>query len=167
MAVYQGSLTVKRRPKDGGPGKPGEDGYSVSLSKSEHTFNYDKNGNLKGLLSDGVVSVEVMKGSNALICDSLGVLSPTVDNTYRVTSITQSPTSSFSYNVDRTNNVFRLIPVDMVVEEVEITFTIVARTKGINTTFTRQIKYQKSHDGADGLNAPLLYPFRFRACDEV
>ncbi|MCK9438314.1 MAG: hypothetical protein M0Q12_14065, partial [Synergistaceae bacterium] len=101
-------------------GDPGEDGYSVSLSKAEHTFNYDKNGNLKGLLSDGVVLVEVMKGPNALICDSLGVLSPTANDTYRVTSITQSPTSSFSYNVDRPNNVFRLIPVDMGVDEVEI-----------------------------------------------
>lgn len=131
-------------------GDPGEDGYSVSLSKAEHTFNYDKNGNLKGLLSDGVVLVEVMKGPNALICDSLGVLSPTANDTYRVTSITQSPTSSFSYNVDRPNNVFRLIPVDMVVDEVEITFTIVARSNDNNTTFTRKIRYQKHKDGADG-----------------
>ncbi len=31
MAVYQGSLTVKRRPKDGGPGKPGKDGIDIQI----------------------------------------------------------------------------------------------------------------------------------------
>lgn len=31
MAVYQGSLTVKRRAKDGGPGKPGKDGIDIQI----------------------------------------------------------------------------------------------------------------------------------------
>lgn len=135
-------------------GEDGTDGYSVSLSKSEHTFNYDKNGNLKGILSDGTISVEVFNGATPLICDSLGVLAPTTDGTYRVTDITISPSTTLSYNVDRLNNVFRLIPTMIDAEEVRVTFTIVARTKGVNTTFTRHLKYQKHHDGADGGNGP-------------
>lgn len=131
-------------------GEDGTDGYSVSLSKSEHTFNYDKNGNLKGILSDGTISVEVLNGATPLICDSLGVLAPTTDGTYRVTNISISPSTTLSYNVDRQNNIFRIIPTQIDAEEVMVTFTIVARTNGVNTTFTRQLKYQKSHDGADG-----------------
>ena len=136
-------------------GEDGTDGYSVSLSKSEHTFNYDKNGNLKGILSDGTISVEVFNGATPLICDSLGVLAPTTDGTYRVTDITISPSTTLSYNVDRLNNVFRLIPTMIDAEEVRVTFTIVARTKGVNTTFTRHLKYQKRHDGADGFTVSM------------
>lgn len=136
-------------------GEDGTDGYSVLLSKAEYTFNYDKNGNLKGILSDGTISVEVLYGANQLICDSLGVLPPTVDGTYRVTEITISPSSTLSYNVDRPNNVFRLIPTMIDAEEVRVTFTIVARARGINTTFIRQLKYQKHHDGADGFTVGL------------
>lgn len=131
-------------------GKDGVDGYSVSLSKSEHTFNYDKNGNLKGILSDGAISVEVLNGSNPHICDSLAVSPPTLDGTYRVTDILISPSTTLSYNVDRQNNIYRIIPTMIDAEEVMVTLTIVARAKGVNTTFTRQLKYQKSHDGKDG-----------------
>lgn len=126
------------------------DGFTVSLSKSEHTFNYDKNGNLKGILSDGTISVEVLNGSNPLICDSLAVSPPTLDGSYRVIDILISPSATLSYNVDRQNNIYRIIPTMIDAEEVMVTLTIVARTNGINTTFTRQLKYQKSHDGTDG-----------------
>lgn len=131
-------------------GGPGEDGYSVSLSKSEHTFNYDKNGNLRGILSDGTISVEVMHGSNFLICDSTNASNPTFNNTYRVLSVTQTPSGSVTYNHSIVNSNYTLTPLDIAAEEVTLTFTIVARVNDTNITFIRKLKYQKHYDGADG-----------------
>lgn len=130
--------------------KDGTDGYSVGLTKGEHTYSYDKNGAIKGSLSDGAVSVDVYNGAKMLTCSSTGTGLPVVDDTYRVTAIALSPLSKLTYNVAISSNNYKLTPTGITADEVEVIFTIVARTKGINTSFTRTVRYKKIQDGADG-----------------
>lgn len=130
--------------------KDGTDGYSVGLTKGEHTYSYDKDGAIKGSLSDGAVSVDVYNGAKMLTCSSTGTGLPIVDDTYRVTAIALSPLSKLTYNVAISSNNYKLTPTGITADEVEVIFTIVARTKGINTSFTRTVRYKKIQDGADG-----------------
>ena len=133
--------------------KDGNDVYSVSLSKENHTYSYDKNNNLKGFLSDGATAISVQRGDILFKCDvtSIGI-PPVTNNTYRVIAIAVDGVSYSGTTMDIVNNEFKVWLSAFTGETGSMTFTIRALSDGVfSKDFKKTISFSKNRDGDDGL----------------
>ena len=126
----------------------GLNAFTTYLTNEAHTFAAATNGDISNY-DGGVSGVRVFYGATELTCPDTTTTTPTVDNTYKVTSIALG-TGTITVTGTAPSGQYVLTPSAMTTDFASKTITIVARVRGINYTFTKNLSYSKSKIGDPG-----------------
>ena len=135
------SVYIVSDGEDGNPGAPGNDAYTIILSNENFSFQADANGNIIGTGTNGTgdqiatCSVEVYKGTEPAIIDSIIIKSGNIDDVIFANADFSDKNITITAYKDAQLGTGGTI-------EVEIT------ANGI--TFTKQLTYSVTKDGAQG-----------------